>query len=401
MTSRHLIMMLVSALALSVAPACGDNNDPAAENNPSENNPENNDGCGAGKIEAAYEGGASKCYVSCTSDTGCGLDVCRDADGGAGKICVTPAGGGCGTGEIEASYQGVNQCYKACANDAACGDSTKECKDADGGAAKVCVAKQGGGGGNCEPFLEYSGQIFDENEDPTYGGSFASDTSSYAEDAGIEAFNTFIKGKFDALPVDDDGKRMNFSEAFEAGSELQITEATITSTNFSGNPWFGLTVEDKKGTLVIYILNDADRPTIGPRVGDKVSFKIKSYAIFNGTTPQVSTISDFTVVSSDNPVRVIEATGEDVPAKWNQIVRLGGKLTSITNESCGGDYKCYNLKHGEAGSEKDIVFRSRSTFVEVGDCVTFVGPIGVFPIYGDSPQPQLNELNFDWTFVPN
>ena len=397
MTSRHLIMMLVSALALSVAPACGDNNDPAAENNPNndDNNSENNDTCGAGKIQASFEGGAAKCYVSCTDDSGCGLEVCRDADGGAGKICVPAATSSCNAGEVEASYQGQTQCYKACANDAACGDATQECKDADGGGAKVCVLKQDTSG-PCDPFLEYSGQIFDKPEDPTYGGTVAADTSGYSDDSGIEAFNTFIRGKYDAAPGEE------LSEDFEDGSELQITEATITSTNFEGNAWFGVTIEDKKGTATIFLDGrEVTVPETLPKVGDKVSFKIDSYSIYRGETPQISEISDYTVVSSDNPVRVRDLTGEEVSGIGvNEIVRIGGKITEVTNATCGGSAKCYNLQHGEEGSEKNITYRTSSTFAKVGDCITYVGPLNLYPQYSESPQPQLNVLNFSWVWTP-
>ena len=69
----------------------------------------------------------------------------------------------------------------------------------------------------------------------------------------------------------------------------------------------------------------------------------------------------------------------------------------IQNENCGGNNKCYNFVHGPEGSEKTIILRSASDFIEVGECATFVGPVSSFPgPLADGAGAQLDSTNFDW-----
>lgn len=441
MKNRHLLLLLVSGLAVAVAPACGDPEDPATNNAPNntsnnKNNPNNDpnnkpDECGAGKVKAAYNGGAEKCYTSCPGGSECTApQVCKDADGATAKICVDGAVPmTCPAGEVKASYQGgAEQCYKTCTDDASCGDATKVCKAADGGGAKVCVMGTVEPTGPCMPDENFKGQMGGTRTGD--GGVYATANTSYADDAGIEAVIAAFKARSATLP-ENDRETADVNEAIlplAEADQLPITGGTITATWPTAASQFAFYVQDKKSAMLVFVpaaknsagmavsyngldgnkqpiptitLTDGSAPMI--KVGQKVNFKVTGLVSFSGT-PQVALIEDLEVVSDNNEIYVQEMSGKDldVSTMWGQIVRIGGKVTE-SKGACGGSSKCYTVTHG-ANEDKTIEFRTTSTFVSeatVGKCMTWVGPLGSFPGFlSDAPMPQLNTDNFSWARTP-
>jgi hypothetical protein len=130
-------------------------------------------------------------------------------------------------------------------------------------------------------------------------------------------------------------------------------------------------------------------PTDAIKVGDKVSFSATQLNSYAGIS-QAVLVSGFSVDSSDNDVPFTDLTGQDLPLdQLGKLVRVSGELTA-DNGGCGGSSICYTLSHGD----KEVAFRSNSTFVDVGTCVTYFGPMGSF-----DDAAQLNEVNYAWTFT--
>lgn len=448
MKNRHLLLLLVSGLAVAVAPACGDPEDPATNNAPNnaannKNNPNNDpnnkpDECGAGKVKAAYNGGAEKCYTSCPGGSECAApQVCKDADGASAKICVDGIGPlTCPTGEVKASYQGgAEQCYKTCTDDASCGDAMKVCKAADGGGAKVCVAKPDEPMGPCLPDERFNGQIGGTRA--TDGGTYATTDASYAEDAGLEAiYNYFVTNKDELMALDKaesmaPKKDDDLNEAlkvFGDGELLTVTNAVVTAVTFSTNdPSFYL--QDKKRAMLVFRpfntrggmplhytnqngektplpakfkLKDGTETTF--KVGQRVSFKVRAVNMYQGL-PQISLIEDVEILEPDGEIYVQEMSGKDIvlSEQWGEIIKIGGRLTAVERPDCGAGNRCFTFAHGE-NEDKTITLRTKSDLLtenQLNACVTFVGPLGSFPsILGDNPKIQIDQTNFSWARGP-
>lgn len=438
MKNRQFLLLLVSGLAVAIAPACGDPEDPATNNsnNTKNNNPNNDpnnkpDECGAGKVKAAFNGGAEKCYTSCPGGSECTApQVCKDADGATAKICVDGvAPMTCQAGEVKASYQGgPEQCYKTCTDDTSCGDAMKVCKPATGGGAQICVMGEEPMTGPCKPDETFKGQIGGTKTGD--GGTYATTNTSYADDAGIEAVIAAFKTRAATLPENDQATA-DINEAIlplAEADQLAITGGTITATWPTAASQFAFYVQDKKSAMLVFVpaaknaagmtvsykaldgntqpiptvtLLDGSAPML--KVGQKVNFKVTGLVSFSGT-PQVALVEDLEVVSDNNEIYVQEMSGKDldVASMWGQIVRLGGKVTS-SNGGCGGNNKCYTVTHGE-NEDKTVEFRTNSTFVSeatVGKCMTWVGPLGSFPGFlSDAPKAQLNTDNYSWARTP-
>jgi len=50
--------------------------------------------------------------------------------------------------------------------------------------------------------------------------------------------------------------------------------------------------------------------------------------------------------------------------------------------------RCWDLDYGYG---EPALFRTKSTFVATGGCVTYVGPLGWF-----DGRPQIDSINFSW-----
>lgn len=231
----------------------------------------------------------------------------------------------------------------------------------------------------CGEDVVFTGQVFraeDEPADSPNGGipSFTPYAPSY--DAGVA---TLIAAGLDQVePV---------------AVDIAVRDATIVATSFNNdaalraqsNFW----IADANGTIEVRLdFSSPDNlPAFPILVGQRISFDATELGWF-GDFPQVAAAENFTLVSEDNPVYLYEPgtaalTLDDAPG----VVRVTGTLTADLG-ACGGTSTCYALEYGAASP---VTLRSSSTFLAVGDCVTFAGPMSSF-----SGEPQLNTANFDW-----
>ena len=436
---RKLLTMLVASFALAPLTACGDPEDPAQtnnKNNTSKNNTQNNKNnannniCGAGKVQASYKNGAARCYTECTSNAQCGAQVCKDADGGSAKICVDDETmQTCGAGEVRASHNGgAERCYKTCTDDDSCGDAAKECGEADGAARTgICVDKAVEPTGPCTPDERFKGQI--EGTRAFQGGKYATSDASYAADAGLEALFNFIKAQKDSL-TPDNRDTANLNEGINilpAEQQTLISGATVTATWPTRASQIAMFIQDKKRAMVIFVpaakdangvtnqyknaagetvpipeltLKGGGAPTF--KVGQRINFKPVGVQVFNGT-PQIAIIDELEIVSEDQDVYVEDMNGKDfdVNAQWGKMVRVAGRLKNLT--MCGTGFRCFDMMHGSDES-KMVLFRTNSNFITeatLDKCVTWIGPVGSFPtILSDAPKAQLNTDNYDWARGP-
>ncbi len=191
----------------------------------------------------------------------------------------------------------------------------------------------------------------------------------------------------------------NWEAPQELAPGIVISEATVIATSFREGRHFWL--QDADSTMQVY-LDDALSSEV--RVGQNISFTATEVSIFNGN-PQVTSLTNFSVVSEENPVPYFDLRTEEVDLDdhYYRLVRLGGELGAPT--SCAGDYLCYELTYGPTGGERTVEYRSSSELIEEGSCVTYLGPVIGYPgprtTFDDAPAPQLQTDHFHWQRVVN
>lgn len=185
---------------------------------------------------------------------------------------------------------------------------------------------------------------------------------------------------------------------FNTTEEFAINNATVTATSFyngSSDPpttanrnnfW----VADGAGSIEIeldFADPSLDQPTFPIRVGSRISFRT-TLVENNFGAPRIRSATGWTLGDVDQEVYISDATAELTAADVNRLVRVAGRIAGA-GDTCGGRARCWTLDT-EFG---DYELRSSSTFLEPGDCVTYVGPVGIF-----SNAVQFNAVNFDWLF---
>lgn len=380
---------LAALLTLSLAAACTPT--PPGNNN-NDNNTNNTEGCASdaecsGATPICDNGACVAETPECSSDAQCA---------GATPVCQ---GGTCVADDTTPE----------CTDDSECSGETPVCEN------ETCVAAPE----PCTVNTDYTGQI--GGDDPNEGGVFtnAEASSTYEADAGLQAVYDFIKGKVDdGTIVEDNEDTADVREdelVLEAGSELQVTGAVVTSMRFStGN---GTTVQDAQRALYLFPGDFPETDINGDeytlKVGQKINFKVTAVAAFGGETPQISGISDIEITGEDIDVFVEDVSGTALAVDdVNRIVRIGGLITGYQNgdatsredAGCGSISSngafCFTLSHGPDGAQETITYRTTAPFVDVGSCVTFVGPVSSFPgEFSENANPQLNVNVFDWEFV--
>jgi hypothetical protein len=341
MKNRTILIMLTALLALGTAPMLGCN----GEDDPSQNNDNN----------------ANNTADTGMEDTGGGEDTGTTDTGSQDDTGTTDTGGG---------------------------------EDADGGSS-------------CTPFTDFTGQAFDggENPDPHNGGN--------PVEGGTVNYDANLQAVYDAVPEateDDDGTPDVVDNVATLDTPIEVDGALVIGT-LSDNPDTAneiegngrLWLQDTNSSIqFFYPFPEGEEPTdTATKVGDRVSFSVTEVKNFGGT-PEITGIESgsFAIDSTGNDVPFADLTGMDVTSDYYyQLVRVAGVITA-DNGGCGGSSTCYDLTHGAEGSEKVTTFRTASSFIEVGNCITFFGPLGGFPgpVGNDSITPQLDTVNFDWYF---
>lgn len=176
-----------------------------------------------------------------------------------------------------------------------------------------------------------------------------------------------------------------------------ITGAVVVATSYmntaavppsQSNFW----VADANGTVEVRLdyTNAANVPVTQIRVGHKLNFIVTAVDSYFGSG-QVQAANSWVLVEADTGVHVLERTATALTADdIGEIVRVEGTLTG-GGAGCGGTSKCYDLTYANG---QVAAYRSASTFLSIGQCVTFVGPLGQF-----SGAPQINVANFDWSWT--
>ena len=185
---------------------------------------------------------------------------------------------------------------------------------------------------------------------------------------------------------------------FNTTEEFALNGATVIATSFyngSSDPpttanrnnfW----VADGTGSIEIeldFADTELDQPTFPVRVGSRISLRT-TLVENNFGAPRIRAATGWTLGDVDQEVYIYDATAELTAADVNRLVRVAGRIAGA-GETCGGRARCWTLDT-EFG---DYELRSSSTFLEPGDCVTYVGPVGIF-----SEAVQFNAVNFDRIF---
>ena len=179
--------------------------------------------------------------------------------------------------------------------------------------------------------------------------------------------------------------------------EWTITDATVVATDFNSETTQRAQrvfyLADAGGTIQTFFdSEDLDsQPSFSIKVGQRVSGTVTSLGNFNGIN-QINVASDWSLESEDNEVYIRDIGDEALTLDdLNSVVRVTGIVDSVDNPECGGSSVCYVMTYGTSQS---VILRSSSTFLAVGNCVTYVGPVRAF-----AGVPQLDTLNFDWLWI--
>jgi hypothetical protein len=176
-----------------------------------------------------------------------------------------------------------------------------------------------------------------------------------------------------------------------------ITGAVVVATSYinsaavppsQSNFW----VADSNGTVEVRLdfTNAANVPVTQIRVGHKLNFTVTAVDSYFGSG-QVQAANSWDLVETDTGVHVLERTTTALTAEdIGEVIRVEGTLTG-GGAACGGSSKCYDLTYANG---QVALYRSASTFLSIGQCVTFVGPLGQF-----DGEPQINVANFDWSWT--
>jgi hypothetical protein len=249
------------------------------------------------------------------------------------------------------------------------------------------------GGGPCEENLTFVGQVFTSAEpDPLSPNGGTPTTEPYADD-----YDCGLAALVAAVPTSSD------EGSNQATVDVSLSGCTVVATYYNsdiqpvprGNREFW--IADGKAAIKVFFLagedeNDparANHPDFNIKVGQKVSVSAAQVTNYIGL-PELTGVTEgsWSLETENNAVYIWDATGSDLTLDdVNRVVRVTGQLSAESTD-CGGVSKCYEMDHGAANV---VTLRTSSQFVEGGQCVTFVGPVGTF-----GGTVQLNAANFDW-----
>ncbi len=211
---------------------------------------------------------------------------------------------------------------------------------------------------------------------------------------GVLDYDAGLKAVYDAVPlVSDNMDTADVNEGL-ATVDLQVSGALVIATTFDNfaNETFWL---QDKNTAMRVRLNTGATQEVVIKVGQRISFHVTELINFSGV-PQIALLDTVVVDSTGNPVPFREATGTDLTiADFDRNVRIAGTIAD-SGMDCGGTNKCYTFNHGD----KSTLFRTKSQFIEMGDCLTFLGPVSGFPgpLATGAKTIQVDQVNFDWAF---
>jgi hypothetical protein len=242
--------------------------------------------------------------------------------------------------------------------------------DADADSDTDADADTGLGGGDCAAGPATTGP-WDDHPITVDGAPVTA--TPYSNDAGVDDVIAAAQGQYDPVAVN-----------------IPVTEVTIVAKGYvPANPTdntLQFWVEDANGAVVAWYVDVGMDPNL-VKVGDKVSFTATEVEEYFGTI-EITAITGFTIVSSSNPVHVVDVMSTGAPLTFadhgNRVAEVWGELVSGP-EDCSAN--CFEFQYGS----NTATFRTESTFDVVGDCIHYIGPVGQF-----DGAVQLNASDFDW-----
>ena len=260
----------------------------------------------------------------------------------------------------------------------------------------------GGGGGDdvtdsgtprvCELAEDFTGQVDVEASSEPDGGAPRFTPYDATYDAGID-------DAIAAVPAEDT----------TVDATVTVTGATVIATDFFSDSvavprnrtrfW----IADGQGAIGVELdfMNSAQEFPETIRVGSQISFETtkirRSFGV--GTIREAR---NWELVEVGQPVYIRDVTAALTTDDVGSLVRVHGTLTGEP-ECCDSEAACANTERtpnrcwdlSYLDGSSTVRFRSNSSFLETGDCVTYVGPLTSF-----DNSPQLSVLNFDWVFEP-
>lgn len=242
----------------------------------------------------------------------------------------------------------------------------------------------------CGEGVTFSGQAFVDADAPAISpnGGFAV-FSPYPA-----SYDSGIAEVWAQAPFDDDVTDSTDPERLDVS--IGVVEATViatgANTDASVRAQSQFWIADGRDAVQFFLPFDDESalPPFSVRVGQRISFTALQIGRYRGI-PQIYEVEGWTLVSENNEV-AFRDIGDDEPLTYDDVpqnIRVTGTITGEIG-SCGGSAICYDFTYGDG---QRATFRSASSFIEVGDCLTFAGPLGSF-----AGVPQLDTQNFDWLF---
>ena len=321
--------------------------------------------------------------VTCAEDESNACGGTEELDGEPGTECGDCGSWECdgadavtctGTVDLQTDDEHCGQCDEACSSEQTC--NAGQCEEVSTFA--------------CEVDDEFYGQIGTGDEIDNAGGTPT--TGPFTHHSGLGDIIAEVEDVLDGYSSDEISNQVIDIEFDET---IEIDGATVTAVEYRSdtNYWLG------DADAGVYFRAHEDNPVDAePSVGDRVSFDVDGVEIFHGTL-QLNDYSDWTIIDNDTPVSFIELDDQqlDTDEHYGRIVRMAGELTD-TSWSCAGD-TCFVMNYGPNG-EYETTFKTRSSFVYPGDCITYIGPIKSHPrFYVDGAEAQVDAgdgPNFGW-----
>ena len=383
MKTRVFRRVLVLSLALAVV-GCGDP-DPSQENNDDNNN-----------------NGSTNTNTNTNTGTNTNTNTTPPPNNVA-EGCSTDAE--CAAEQEFAVCEG-GACVDTCINSGQCGEAGQDCVPRpSGGDGFICGDAPQALMGTCDfsetDFVGQTSAEFDE----AHGSMSALDAALVPAQGGLAA----VLAEIAKLEASDDSA-VN-SATFDEGA-LQVSEALVVATQNKpadeSKPDYGnmrFWIEDADTGLHVRLaqgLVDSDGNPVQVRVGQKLAFDVRKVTNYLGT-PQISEVSAVEVLSEDNALPLRVKDGEALAAEdYLRLVKVQGQVTGLSNAICGGGNICWELTHDGQTS----VLRTSSNFVELGKCISYLGPVSAFPApvnnAGADITYQYDAANWAWhlTFAP-
>jgi len=184
----------------------------------------------------------------------------------------------------------------------------------------------------------------------------------------------------------------------EAAVDLVVTRATVVATNYRSphdipQSQTSFWIADADGAIEVRLYHaDITMEETAPfaiQVGQHISFRATQLGRYY-SQGQIQRATDWVLDEVDQDVYIWQPDRALTEADVHQVVRVTGTLEGEPM-GCGGDARCWNLSYGHGSPG---IFRTKSTIVGTGSCVTFVGPLAWY-----QSDPQFNVDNYSWLKV--